>query len=1127
MLHLHRSERADGLVAGLGEVLARPLGDVLAREVVAVPTRGIERWLTQQLSTRLGTEVGRDDGVCANVDFPFPGALVTQVSAAASGVDPEHDPWRPERAVWPLLEVVDAHLGAPWLAGLSAHLAASPEGGDGRRFATVRHLADLFDRYGVHRPEMVQAWARGERAGAGRAGWQVELWCRLRAHLGVPSPAERLAEALERLRRQPELVDLPERLSLFGLTALPAGHVEVLGALAAGRQVHLFMLHPSPALWDRVGATPVRRRLRRAADPTPELVANPLLGSWGRDAREMQLVLQASGHVDRQDHRPVPPPPATLLGALQEAVRADRGPESAPRPMAPGDRSVQVHSCHGRARQVEVLRDCLLHLLADDPSLEPRDVVVLCPDIEAYAPLIHAVFGGSDPEDPGVSAEGAGSGLRVRLADRSLRQANPVLGVLAHLLTLATARVTASQVLDLAGREPVRRRFDLDDDDLGRLQQWVVGAGVRWGLDKEHRRPFGLGELEANTWRAGLDRVLLGVAMDEADERLFAGVLPYEGVDSADIDLLGRFAELVDRLAWVVDAMAGARPLAEWVGVLAESARRLTATAEHEAWQDLALARLLDELAEEASGPGGPSPAPLGVGDVRALVEDRLRGRPSRASFRTGHLTVCTLVPMRSVPHRVVCLLGLDDGAFPRPTERDGDDLIAADPEVGDRDGRSEDRQLLLDALLAAQDHLVVTYGGRDERTNLARSPAVPVGELLDVIDRTACGATGGPAREQVLVAHPLQAFDARNFEPGGLGHPGPWSFDRVQLDGARARRRPRPAAPGFLDGPLPEADLPVVELGLLARFVRHPAATFLAQRLGIRPTGRIERVEDAIPMDLDGLAAWELGERLVHDAIVGVPPERSAAAERARGALPPGALSGRVLDTALHEAAAIVEVAGIAGSGRSADVSVELADGTRVIGTVAGLRDDRVVRTAFSRLGAPQRLVAWVDLLALGAARPDVAWRAVTVGRRRVGGPPSAEVSWSELGPLGDSVAERRRRALEGLEVLVDLLRRGLREPLPLYCRTSAAWAQGSPARRARMAEEQWQSTYAIAKEDRDPAHQLVLAGAVGFERLLVDTPRPDESGPGWSEAEATRFGRHALRLWGPLLVHETVRDR
>src|SRR5919108_5530814 len=415
MLHVHRAERADGLVEALRALLADPLPDPFSPEVVSVPTRGMERWLTQQMSARLGATPGRSDGVCANVEFPFPHRLVSDAIAAASGVEPERDPWQPRRSVWPLLDVVDECLGEPWLRDLSVHL-----GGDevrrARRLSRVRQLADLFDRYALYRPDMVRGWAGGDDAGV----WQAELWRWLRSRIGQPGPAERLERACDRLREDPSAVSLPSRVSLFGLTRIPAGHLRVLSALGIGRDVHLFLLHPSPALWTLEGRGPV---LRRAEDASGDAVNNRLLASWGRDAREMQLVLARAGeHVSH--HHPVVAGGDSLLARIQADVRADRSPlpgDELPL-LDPGDRSVQVHACHGRARQVEVLRDAILHELAADPTLEPRDVIVMCPDIETFAPLIQATFGAGevleeeDDDDQEPLPEGARPpDLRVRL----------------------------------------------------------------------------------------------------------------------------------------------------------------------------------------------------------------------------------------------------------------------------------------------------------------------------------------------------------------------------------------------------------------------------------------------------------------------------------------------------------------------------------------------------------------------------------------------------------------------------------------------------------------------------------------------------------------------------------------
>ncbi len=266
MLHVHRAERADRLADGLSEVLLAPLEDPFAADVVAVPTRGIERWLTQRLSLQLGASENRRDGVCANVDFPFPGRLIMAALAAGTGLDPEADPWLPERSVWPLLEVVDECLAEPWLATLASHL----EGARGdteeapRRFGVVRHIADLFDRYAVHRPDMVRRWAAG--SDPSEDGWQPELWRRLRERIAAPSPAERLQSACERIRREPAVLELPPRLSLFGLTRMPRSYLEVMAAIAAGRDVHLFVLHPSPlAVEPGLGRARPRRRDHPAA----------------------------------------------------------------------------------------------------------------------------------------------------------------------------------------------------------------------------------------------------------------------------------------------------------------------------------------------------------------------------------------------------------------------------------------------------------------------------------------------------------------------------------------------------------------------------------------------------------------------------------------------------------------------------------------------------------------------------------------------------------------------------------------------------------------------------------------------------------------------------------------------
>jgi exodeoxyribonuclease V gamma subunit len=1100
MLEIHRAERADVLADALAELLAAAPPDPFAAEVVAVPTRGIERWLTQTLSARLGARPGERDGVCANVEFPPPGRLIAETLALASGVAPERDPWQPARLVWPLMGVVSDALEEPWLYPLARHL----RDGNQHRYARLARIARLFDEYAVRRPELIQAWARGESGGIDEhpaAGWQPELWRRLREAVGVPSLAERLEPACARLQADPDVVALPPRLALFGITRLPVSHLQVLQALAARRDVHLMLLHPSPVMWARPAAE------------------NRLLASWGRDVLGLQKLLSGSG-IDR--HHPLPETDLgdTLLATLQADIRADRQPPGPPLrdrdadariELSPTDRSIRIHACHGRARQVEILREAILHRLADDPTLEPRDVIVMCPDIEAFAPLIEASFGSRVAAEDEPSASGSPGGpeatrapdeppaLRVRLADRSLRHTTPILGVTARLLELASSRVTASEVLDLADTAPVRARFGFGDDELAQIREWVAGAGIHWGLDAAGRGAYKLSAVDAGTWAAGLKRLLLGVTLAPDAGVLFGGVLPVAEIQSSEITLAGLFAEFVDRLDATLGSLAGPKTVTEWTAALATAADVLTATPPREAWQRRQLDLTLAEIADEA---GSDAPE-LTLSELRNLLGHRLEGRPTRANFRSGHLTFCTLVPMRSVPHRVVCLLGLDDGAFPRQPPRDGDNLLLLKPRPGDRDPRTEDRQLLLDALLAAREALIITYSGNDERTNAPQPPAVPVGELLDAIDATARVESPDRrrrARDQVVVRHPLQAFDPRNFDTDR-----PWSFDVAALAGASAFIAPRHEPPPFLPEPLPPApESELVTLDELVAFVQRPVRAFLRQRLGVSIRRDEDEIDDAMPIELDGLARWGVGERLLDAVRAGVDPRDAYRTEIARETLPPGALGAPVIQSILPTAKLLADCAAAYASGhepRSEQTNVTLPGGVRLTGTVGGIYGHVVLQVSYSRLNPRHRLAAWLRLLALSAANPEVPFEAVTIGR----GVRPGEIQVARLTQLGGSPEVRRAAALAQLGPLALLRAEGLRSPLPMPCATAHAYARAAlqtaedPVAAARR---EWESSYNRPGERVEPEHLLTFGETLDFDEL----------------------GRLATALWQPLFAHEVV---
>ena len=645
----------------------------------------------------------------------------TSAMAAASGIEPDDDPWLPERAVWPLLEVVDESVGEPWLARLSAHLGCGTERPTRPARAAPEHRAP-------HRRALrpLRAAPAGDARGVGARGRRRPGRRRPLAGGAVaaaacaasrsPSPPSASRPPARASGTSPALVDLPERLSMFGLTRLPAGLLQVLSAIAAAPRRP--PLPPAPVARPVGEASPRRstRRARHSAPRRPDRLparatacsppgarTRARCSSFSLRRRRTSITTTPSstdpGHAarpppGRRARRPPPPARRRRRPPAARPRRPQRPGPLLPRPRPPGRgpaRRDPARACRRpdpraarRHRHVPRHRDLR--------AADPRDVRRGRGDSRTRTGRRAARRSARPPD------------LRVRLADRALRQTNPVLGVVAQLLELADARLTASEVLDLADREPVRRRFRLDDDDLARACRtgWPTAASAG-ASTPPHRAPFQL-ERAPGGHLARRPGPRPGRRHDDRGRPPARSAASCRSTTSAAARSTspGRLAELVDRLRPRSTRSTEPRTIDAWADAIVEAADALTATQPGDAWQRAGARSASSTTSSRRRRAGEPATRPSWrSAEVRALLADRLRGRPTRANFRTGHLTICTLVPMRSVPHRVVCLLGLDDGVFPRKAPRDGDDLMLDDPHVGERDPRTEDRQLLLDALLA------------------------------------------------------------------------------------------------------------------------------------------------------------------------------------------------------------------------------------------------------------------------------------------------------------------------------------------------------------------------------------------------------------------------------------------
>jgi exodeoxyribonuclease V gamma subunit len=1060
---------ADELVRRLG---SDPRPSALAPEVVAVQSQGMRAWLARRVAERLG--------VFAGIRTPFPRDLIEDIIASAGGGRPGASPvFQPAVMAFAIADILPGRLGAPEFEPLAGYLADDDRGVKLHQLSRV--LAKTFDEYLVYRPEMILEWQRRPPADS----WQAALWNALRRRAGPADVhvAEAARELLEGTTRPaPVASTLPDRLSLFGVTTLPPLYVRVLAALPEACDVRWYLPAPTPEYFVDLDG--------RAGDrPAIGEPGHPLLASLGRLARDTQAVLLETGgdrvlEVDLFAE----PDGAGALGALQRDLhRALREPPP------PADGTIEIHSCHGPAREAEVLKDRLLALFDDlGLALLPEDVLVMTPDVDGYAPYIEAAFsrGGQ-----------AGPSIPLAVSDRNPRSEQPELDAFAALLGLVRGRVRLSEVLDLLARDPVRERFGLDADGAEAIHGLLAGAGVRWGRDGAHRAALGLPTAEENTWRFGLDRLLLGRAMPVAERLLFAGVAPADP-GAGGTDLLGALVRFTEALFGALDSLDGRHAPDEWRRRLGRACESLIAPGRRDDDEGASVPELLADLVRDAGAAGFGGTLDFEV--VRDLLLSALESLPGERRFLARGVQLCDLKPMRSIPARVVILAGLGDGAFPRSRTAPAFDLIRQEPRPGDRSIRDDDRYLFLEALLSARDRLIVTYPGRDSCTGDRKNPSVLVTELLEHIDRGA------------LLEHPRHPFDPRYFDPrtdiqaGVSGPPGLFSYAAGQIEAARAMAGQRRCLPRFLPGPLPHREPEgggprVIRLADLERFFRWPAGHFLEHRLELRPEPGPAGTDDREPARVDHLGLYRLGGEVLGWLLDGRPEDGLADYLQALGELPPGT-AGRLeveriraeVDPVLRECLPVLTRPRV----EPIEFRLDLDSGgtpLRLDGRLDGLREDARASCRFVRLGPAAVLEQWLRHLALCAvAPPGHPRRSVAVGRAgKSGAAGAARLDLESLAPDG---------ARERLAGLAALYLAGESEPLRFH--PEASWAHeqalredGDPDRALQAARRRW------------PEEEGAKAGA---PRLFPDgDPVGAAAEPGMSFPELSR------RVLGPLFDH------
>lgn len=932
--------------------------------------------------------------------------------------------------------------------------------GDKRKlFQLSSRVADLFDQYLVYRADWLNSWERGETIeGLGEAQrWQAALWRDLVSYTQALRQPEwhranlyaRFIQTLDQAKSTPE--NLPKRVFICGISALPPVYLQALQALGRHIDIHLLFTNPCRDYWGDIqdyaflAKLQSRQRRRHGADESRGLfrdaeqapalfndageqqLTNPLLASWGKLGRDNLFLLSQMESNDDIDAF-VDVEPDNLLHCMQHDLlnlqdnaiiglnAAELAHSDQKRCLDPEDRSIAVQVCHSAQREVEVLQDHLLAMMEADPTLKARDIIVMVADIDAYAPFIQAVFANA-PAD---------RYLPFAISDRRASQAHPAIVAFLHLLALPDSRFVSEDVLALLDVPALASHFAIDESGLRLLRRWVSESGVRWGLDDASVEALSLPVTGQHTWRFGLQRMLLGYAM-ESHNGDWEGILPYDESGGLVGELAGHLAELLSRLNHWRQLLAEPRPLAAWLPMCRELLNAFfSPDAETEAalllveeqWQQL-IEYGMDARFEEA----------IPVALLRDDLRSRLDQQRISQRFLAGQINFCTLMPMRSIPFQLVCLLGMNDGVYPRTLAPLGFDLMQQQSRKGDRSRRDDDRYLFLEAMISAQQQLYISYIGRAIQDNTERYPSVLVTELLDYIGQSfyldgdghlELDESAERVRMHLQHLHSRMPFAAENFQPAARLQ----SFAREWLPAARGAGQPQPDFVQPLEAPLIDA----LTLEAFLRFWRHPVRAWFHQRLGVSFWLEENELPDSEPFALDNLERYQINAQLLNALVEGEDTQRLYAHHRAAGNLPYGAfgeLFWQAQRDEMQEVAA--EVVTQRSDGESWEVNLQLEQ-VSLTGWLTQVQSDGLLRWRPGVLNMNDGLLLWLEHLvycALGGT-----------GSSRMFG--RQQSRWCFL-------AVPQAEAIAALNEYVTGYLAGMRQPLMLLNKSGGAWLTAS----------------------------------------------------------------------------------
>ncbi len=1052
-LYLFSSNRVESLLEAMGCRLAQNLlNSVFAPEQIVTPSRAMGRWVNLQLA--------QHSGIAANIYYSLPASWIWNLITHVLADVPEQDPLGRASSSWKIFSLLPGLIQQPAFSQLQHYL--DNDKSDLKRWQLSVKIADVLDRYQLYRPELIRDWSKG-KPGTGKHGkWQSSLWQELIKGHETTHRVFVIDQLLEKLHHKPRSNKLPQRFSLFVLSTLPPLFVEILHALSKHCQIDIYHHSPTDQYWaDLVNRRAIARKRLLTPDETAYYdTGNELLASWGRQGQAFQdlllnhndsLVVESDDFKDSGNN--------TLLHQLQSSIfnlSEDDGVIDA------GDKSLQLHICHSPLRECQILHDQLLNALEADNSLTPEDILIMVPEISRYAPYIEAVFN----KDESASRPT----IPWNLSDTTVADEHPLIRSFFFLLNLPNSRLTVSEVLSCLDIPELRKRFDLKAEAVENIHYMVTQSNVRWGADEQHKKELGLPPILENTWKQAGQRLFSGYAMGDGmgESNLWNDAIAPLDISSTEKALsLGKFWLLFELLNKWRGLLAKDKTSDEWQKTLNKLLDDFFAnlgdndqfgSVEYSKESDGKIQQIRDVLDTLTTNAGDNLITP---DLLQQWLKDSLGEQTVNGRYFSGGVTFCGMRPMRSLPFKVIGLLGMNNKPFPRfdhPVEFDTlkDHWKQGDPVKGD-----EDRYLFLETLLCAREKMIITYSGRDLKDNSERQPSVLVRELLDYIDEQYTTADKGAASTAITIEHPLQPFSTVNYQPGN-----PHSHDKYWFEVCEVNnlKKELVSAGSISDSDSPNTTWPdyilpdykksdsdgtdkVIYLNRFRQFFKHPVKFFFNEQLKLYLTEH-ETSNDEESFNLNALEKWQIKQDMLDAHLQGKNIDRKSLS--ARGQLPHGPVSElEFTQTRMDVTNTLEELEPYLGS-QAESRRIELTLDDNVLAGQVGncIKTKGLLHRTASRLQGKNILPAWIDHLALCASRqlPENENSTMLTSDRHI-----------QFKRLDQNEAEVY------LKLFVKLYREGQKRPLPVLPNASWAWAtkEGELEQKYSAAKSHWKSNF------------------------------------------------------------------